>query len=132
MTLNLGGHWSRFAAGAVLALLAQTLLVPSTVEASCGHYVVVGQLAEGKAMPAGVMPGGELPDGHSVPCSGPTCSGHSPVPLTPIKAVSPEAERWSATLSVLLLPEPSLASHLLAPEGARPTRRPSAIYHPPR
>src|SRR5262249_390547 len=90
-----------------LASLILAGLNSSTVQASCGHYVLIGTPRQDNSAQAGKQARPDMPSGaaqHSMPvpssptpkpCSGPGCSrGDSPLLPLPTTTPSAEEERW--------------------------------------
>jgi hypothetical protein len=125
----------RLAVGTALALLAYGLFAPPAARASCGHYVVIGSQTGRGALPA-MQPShadDSLPAAPAAPCSGPRCSGRTPVPLTaPPAPVRTPDQSLADALSCVLLVETGPTGLALEDGSRRPVRRTSTIYHPPR
>jgi hypothetical protein len=111
-------------AGWVLPILAVVLLAPGQATASCGDYVAWGpDQATHHPTPA-------EPDR---PCTGPSCSQAPHVPLTPVPpAPVRPAQEWGDFGALLGFEPPGHTTALAEPAAARPVRRPSDVYHPPR
>jgi len=125
-----GSRPVRFLAGVALALLVQGLLVAPSAEASCGHYVVVGAQPDG---PVQATPQEHSPAVPAVPCSGPNCSGHTPIPLTvPAPPVNSPEESPAGLTSSPHLPDATARRSRMPEPSLRLIRTVSVIYHPPR
>jgi hypothetical protein len=97
--MRLAGTW----AGALGALLACNLLVPSRAQAGCSHYAI-HRAALGDAVvvldPAVGMLALAVPDEASTPwrpapCSGPSCSGRTDSPTPPSVSETRIVEAWA-------------------------------------
>lgn len=105
----------------LLALVVGLLLVPSSVDAGCGDYVLVGNPrnhVSGSQHFHGMTAGSaRRTDDHSFsellldkehsrplqsPCHGPNCSDRSGSPAIPVPQINPSIERWAYSFSVQL------------------------------
>jgi len=133
MRLPTRSVWIRFFAGALLGLLAMSLLAPGAVHASCGDYLT-GNAHQAMPTTIGTAPNSTpvIPAPHR-PCSGPNCSGRDSTPPLPPPAPAPVAgDDWGCAALVPLSQVPRFASWLLDSSTSLPVRRKSSIYHPPR
>jgi hypothetical protein len=125
--------WIRRPLGAVVALLAATLFAPGVVRASCGDYLTTGAhpvmpTATGAASDS--MPVLPAP---AAPCSGPNCSGRSPIlPNIPPAPAPVSGEQWGCAVVLPAYQGPGFASWLLQTTPDLPIRCGNSIYHPPR
>jgi hypothetical protein len=134
-------RWARQGTGLLLAALAALLLAPVAARAGCGDYVVIGgkppAVAQPDLHPPAASPQAEhapaLPPGGHAPCPGPLCSrGPTPLPLPPAPPAPSPAEKWDGTLLPPSLADTEPVAWLADDDTARPVRRGSGIYHPPR
>lgn len=130
-----GLPWVRLSAGVLCVLLAQSLFAPTVAQASCGHYVVWGAKANEIPLPITASAPREEPQPAVPvqPCTGPGCSRHVPTPMTaPVPVVSVVRESWGASVLPVHVPPVDASSAVADDPAARPIRRASAIFHPPR
>ncbi|MGE5193307.1 MAG: hypothetical protein ACM3U2_12500 [Deltaproteobacteria bacterium] len=80
--------------GATLVLLASALLSPSSADASCGDYVMIGRRHVG-GHAAQAIGGHETPTPASPGCHGPMCSNNSIPPAAPAPKIEVAVERWA-------------------------------------
>ena len=127
---------------ALLVALAQGVMAPSRVRASCGDYVLVGGQtvphsgAESAAMNARGTRLERVADGPAgpCPCSGPQCSQNPPrpfgVPVAPVTSVT--TSDWGM---LEVAAPPVLSNSRFAAVEQDPQTLPvalSAVYRPPR
>lgn len=133
----------RFGAGALLLLLSQVLCAPRTALAGCDHLagsglsayaslarlddLITGQPAAGQ----GAVPGHPGPK-RPLPCSGPSCSGRVPLPVSTVLLTLDGLEQWGLLADSLDGSGPSVRSGWIAEPPSRPSRVPSCVFHPPR
>jgi hypothetical protein len=93
--IRLAGTW----AGALGALLACNLLVPSRAQAGCSHYAIqraaIGELDRAAGMLALALPDEASTPWRPAPCSGPSCSGRTDSPTPPSVATTRFVEPWA-------------------------------------
>jgi hypothetical protein len=137
------GRMVRHFFGAMLALLACAIFVPTRVEAGClGHVTYasaddsVGRFLDPMIMgdPTGVSADVLATDGprSPKPCDGPSCSGNKRPPIAPavteVRYVEP-----GAVLGQVLSPAASSSSLLpVSTSDSRLSLSGSGIFHPPR
>jgi len=134
---------ARSFAAVLFAVTVGGALFPATAVASCGDYVMLGaghpfrsrhpdpsadRVTEETGIPQEDGGRSQTP----APCSGPECGRHrNPLPAAPAGAREVSHEYGFALASAVLAP-----SHVSTPcriaAAARPVRRASNIFHPPR
>lgn len=100
----------------LLALFVGLLLVPTSVDAGCGDYVLIGNIrhhAGNRQHSQGMN--AHNAGGHSFSellldrensrplqsrCHGPNCSDRSSTPAIPVPQVNPTVDRWACSVSV--------------------------------
>jgi hypothetical protein len=122
-------------AGVVCALLCAWWFAPSTARASCGDYVTY----RGQSSTAhGTMP---MPEHHpAMParpgapcaCTGPRCSQAPFTPVLPERLTLVRVHDLAAPMHASDGVGPEQAAHITADDAARPIRRSTSIFHPPR
>jgi len=119
-----------------VAVAAGLVLAAPTAQASCGHYVVIGNphpdLVPSSSSPKPVANEQKAP-APVRPCSGPNCSDHRQ-PLTPPapKTAPVEEQRWRHALPPAVPPSGGLSFFTPSESAARPVHGGCSVYHPPR
>ena len=132
---------ARPALGLFAAVLAGLLFAPSSVQAECGDYVMIG----GKAVHETTASSGasaqaresahsaRVPQDKHAPCSGPECSRQAPpsVPAPPAP-VRNGTEDWGYAEPGQAFADRDRGHHIYEFTAAHPVHRVSPVYHPPR
>ncbi|ODU02636.1 MAG: hypothetical protein ABS79_00065 [Planctomycetes bacterium SCN 63-9] len=141
----------RLGIGACLALLIQALLCANhSVQAGCSHYAHsrIQQLSELSRLDPQILSGLLNPDSAALPdpsdseptrpdrrfpCSGPSCSGHVPLPAVPGGlAVADRLDQWGNLSSLFGFSPLTPRVHHAADRTPRPIILADSIFHPPR
>jgi hypothetical protein len=113
------------------ALLLGGVVAPSPARAACGDYIDLGQPMAGHASPDGdAVPDPAHPPR---PCTGPSCSQAPVAPIAPVPPPAPVREdRWGFGGDFLAVADSGTSFLFCLDDPARPVRRPTDVYHPPR
>lgn len=137
MNAPLGRAGSRWLTGVLGTLAAGLLFAPAAARADCGDYVTIGGHAATPVhttSPESPRPLSVPRDGDK-PCSGPRCSGGTPVaPLAPVIPPAPprgddSGLAFAASASDADSPAAERRDDRTSP---RPVRFAATVYHPPR
>ncbi len=139
------GQLMRWAAGALVLLLVHALAAPRSAWAGCNHLVGLRSdaslqfddldgLIQGNpiARSSDDLARGSQGPNRDRPCSGMSCSGRFPMPVSTASHGSERSDQWGAlaTVAVVLCPSPSAGpSH---EPGPRASGQATSIFHPPR
>jgi hypothetical protein len=130
----------RIGVGAALLLLTQVLCAPRTAEAGCNHlvssnspsYVSLAHLDE---LITGQTPGPLSDSGGPKgppPCSGPSCSGRVPLPISTVLPSVHGLDQWCLLADLLDLTGPPAHFAWMIETPTLPSSDPSLVFHPPR
>jgi hypothetical protein len=128
--------------GALLVLVGYVCGAPSTAEAGCGHYATSNADRSHVDSPADVRlfradagetsasgPAAPLRD---VPCSGPTCSRGTGIPVVPASLASVRTDLWCNTTASASMMVPTLPADRADERHLNPRDVPNSIERPPR
>lgn len=114
-------RWVRLLTGGV-AILGSGLLAPASARGSCGDYVHVGGV-KATVPPSPV----KVP-----PCSGPSCSHGSGLPVSGPAVTAVKFEDGAALRPCVRSAAPAVHGHLLPEARFRVLHRAGEVFRPPR
>jgi len=113
-----------------LAVLLVIALLPATLRAECGDYVIMGAAKLGSSVVSSSKSmSHDLPH---VPCHGPHCSRGTPSHHVPIPTVSSTPEHWGCMLTVYSVVDVRSSCQFSKEHSPFAEALVQAIYHPPR
>src|SRR5262245_59989065 len=147
MKLDYPKRTARWSLAALTLLLVHSLSAPQVAHAGCSHGVVSqsdplqsllleGSLASGVlsySVSEAEVPPASRPPGPSrrLPCFGPTCSDHAPMPVSTASQGSEGPSEWGAMNKSLLDPILSSLEETLHDPPRHSIKLKVAIFHPP-
>jgi hypothetical protein len=135
----------RWAAGALVVLLVHSLGASRSVWAGCNHLVgsrsdsflkfdQFDKLIQGDSIAPSSddLAGGSQGPNRNRPCSGMSCSGRVPLPVSTASQGPEGSDQWGALTTVVVVVSPSASGRPSDELGQRASGQAAFIFHPPR
>ncbi len=139
------GQLMRWVTGALMLLLVQGVGAPRSAWAGCNHLVSsrsdaflkfdqLDELIQGHSIASSsddLAQGSRVPK-RNRPCSGMSCSGRVPMPVSTASQGFEGFDQWGALATVADVLSPSLSARPADEPGPRAKGQATSIFHPPR